>query len=130
MIQGLHMCITDLFQNKYLAYFKSRVGFRIPKNRESRKILKFGNPESRKSHSRNFRESRIPKILIPKFKIPGQFFGLIPKILKTFLKLFLGYLGYVSIISFLFSCDFFFLHMQCNMNPRIQKIKKLFGKKT
>jgi hypothetical protein len=61
-----------------------RVGFGIPKNRESRKILKFGNPESRKSHSCHFRESRIPKILIPKFGIPGQFFGLIPKILKKF----------------------------------------------
>jgi hypothetical protein len=72
------------------------VGFGIPKNRESRKILKFGNPESRKSQSRNFQDSRIPKIPIPKFGIPVQFSGLIPKILKkkfgTFSTIFLDFL--------------------------------------
>ena len=50
-----------------------RVGFGIPKNREPRKILKFGNPESQKSESRNFQDSQIPKIPIPKFGISVQF---------------------------------------------------------
>ena len=45
-----------------------RVGLRDPEVRESRKIPKFGNPESRKSQSRNFGIPEIPKISIPNFR--------------------------------------------------------------
>ena len=44
------------------------MGLRDPEVRESREIPKFGNPESRKSQSRNFGIPEIPKISIPNFR--------------------------------------------------------------
>ena len=50
----------------------------------------FFYPDSRKSQSHNFRESRILKILILKFGNPDQFSRLILKILKIFFVEFSG----------------------------------------
>jgi len=72
------------------------VGFRIPKNWEFQKILKFRNPEPQKSKFRNSRESRIPEISIPKIGIPGQFSGLIPKILEKNQNFFCNFFGFFS----------------------------------
>ena len=100
-----------------------REGYGILKNRESQKILKFGNPESQKSNSRNFQEYWIPKILIPKLKIPGQFFGLILKIPKTFFKLLWDTYALLAYVVSYYSVTFSF----CICNAIwIQEYKKLF----
>ena len=55
-------------------------GFR--KTGNPRKSCSSGILNPKKSRSQNFRKSRILKIPIPKIRIPGQFSGLIPKILN------------------------------------------------